>query len=1172
MNVRDSLEWGVFFRITTGHVTNMLASRGLSAVRPLSIVFILIVALAAVIVHPLTAAAATTGAQFVSGSGTLVDTRYGPGTQTPLAANSWRSVQISGVAGVPTSSVTAVAVMAVVAGSPSAGTFTVRPTGGSAEMPVMYYAAHADSNTSNSAIVTLGTGGKLDIKATTNTDVVLFLEGYYTTASGTTAGGFVPTAPTIVAQSTSALQPGSTTKFQITGDAVPSTAKAVFLNISTKHENSAGGDWSIYSADGAANVTSFNVPNTANAMTSNGVVVALGASGALNLKLRGAAMDVTIRVEGYYGAGSSAGSFTPGNGVLLNQTTAVNGNLTLPVSGHAGIPQTTAGLTSVVLHIDSAPKSGDSSISSYTGKASYVNAKADGSTTWDRALDTTIGTARSNTVTVAVGLDGAIALQSSNYGHALLKVSVEGWYTGPSTTLCKHDDVSITNLSSAGQADGQPTVAATMSNALGQDVNTSLYLQDAAGKPVGGTPAASGTITSGTRAVFHPTGLTVGATYTWWVYGSVADTCAAQATSAKQTITIGAPTATTPTATGSLLINGADLGAQSGPLGGSFQAGNLAAGSDGTATWISTLKPSLASVPAGARITKATLHTGTPSCLSGAASCSDTALTIAAAKSALDTSGTPSDVAALPLYDDGTAIPASGGDIDLTTLVQSWYNAGDTSNNGAVVTARSGSDGLTITNPSLEIAFAAPTAPSAPLAVHATAGDGGVLVTWLDPADTGYVDQTGQTNGITSYTVAAVGTDKTVTVNGTSAVITGLSNGTKYQLAVTANNPVGSSQATTNTATPVAAPGGSSAYINAVTALATAQSDLESGDSDSTDDAANGNTAVLGGLAVNASDLITDADAAATSDRPVTDETTDVSNTIVVYNSAAATATVFATVTDHGTVQDDSDPDNPVSIPQQTTEDVAYTMTTTAAPTFLATADAAAAVAPVSPNDDDTLTAANGTSTPDPGAGVTEFTMSAQTGAITAPTTTTQATQQRATLTRTAAVRVNYSGLVNWANSNASSKNNNGYNSDDCTDFSSRAMYYGGGMHMKGPQGIVHIDSNDNNWYHYVGGTSYSKSWGDVSDNAKFEMNQGAKFMQRQSDIAAGDLLYVDWAGGTGFDHLNHMGVVTKVTSKNIYIAQHTRNGTDTLNGGGAHSWKHAHPYLSFYVARPVEK
>jgi hypothetical protein len=50
------------------------------------------------------------------------------------------------------------------------------------------------------------------------------------------------------------------------------------------------------------------------------------------------------------------------------------------------------------------------------------------------------------------------------------------------------------------------------------------------------------------------------------------------------------------------------------------------------------------------------------------------------------------------------------------------------------------------------------------------------------------------------------------------------------------------------------------------------------------------------------------------------------------------------------------------------------------------------------------------------------------------------------------------------------------------------------------------------------------------------------------------------------------MGVVTKVTSKNIYIAQHTRNGIDTLNSGGQHAWKDAYPYLSFYVARPVEK
>lgn len=102
--------------------------------------------------------------------------------------------------------------------------------------------------------------------------------------------------------------------------------------------------------------------------------------------------------------------------------------------------------------------------------------------------------------------------------------------------------------------------------------------------------------------------------------------------------------------------------------------------------------------------------------------------------------------------------------------------------------------------------------------------------------------------------------------------------------------------------------------------------------------------------------------------------------------------------------------------------------------------------------------------------------------------------------------------------------------------------------------------------------TSGVKAWGDVYDNAKFEVNQGAYFDQKQGDIGAGDLLYVDWAGGTGLDYLNHMGVVVKVTSKNIYIAQHTPNGIDTLKGSGAHSWKHAHRYLPFYVVRPTEK
>jgi hypothetical protein len=93
--------------------------------------------------------------------------------------------------------------------------------------------------------------------------------------------------------------------------------------------------------------------------------------------------------------------------------------------------------------------------------------------------------------------------------------------------------------------------------------------------------------------------------------------------------------------------------------------------------------------------------------------------------------------------------------------------------------------------------------PDAPTGVSATAGNGQATVSWTAPVSNGgYV--------ITAYTVTASPGGATADVSGTSATVTGLTNGTAYTFTVVAKNAVGSSVASapSTAVTPTAPPSG----------------------------------------------------------------------------------------------------------------------------------------------------------------------------------------------------------------------------------------------------------------------------------------------------------------------------------------------------------------------------
>lgn len=147
-----------------------LVSSHRRVVRSLLLPLVLVAALCIALIQPGGAAQAAslgTAGLFVPVQGRIASTATGTNTtKSPLAANTARSIQVTGVAGLPTSGMDAVLITVTVRNPTVTGSASAGPDGGTLN-PVMQY---ADEQT-NVAIKCHGTGGTWWIGKTTSNDV-----------------------------------------------------------------------------------------------------------------------------------------------------------------------------------------------------------------------------------------------------------------------------------------------------------------------------------------------------------------------------------------------------------------------------------------------------------------------------------------------------------------------------------------------------------------------------------------------------------------------------------------------------------------------------------------------------------------------------------------------------------------------------------------------------------------------------------------------------------------------------------------------------------------------------------------------------------------------------------------------------------------------------------------
>jgi hypothetical protein len=370
----------------------------------------------------------------------VLDTRNGTGGFAgPVGQGGVLSLPVEGVAGVPAAGVTAL-VLNVTVTQPSAGGYlSVYPDGQTRD-------ASSPSNLNFSAgetipnlvVVPVGTDGNVDFYNNMGTTQLLVdLEGYYTTS--TTAGGssYNPTGPTRVLDTrtgtggfTGPVGQGGVLSLPVEGvGAVPATGvTAVALNV-TVTQPSTGGFLAAY-PDGQTRTANSpsNLNFSAGETIPNMVIVPVGSDGKVDFFNNMGTTQLVVDLAGYYTAGSGSAYFASGPVRVLDTRIGTGGFtgpigqggvLSLPVEGVAGVPA--SGVTAVVLNVTVTQPSTGGFLAAYPdGQTRTANSPSN--------LNFSAGETIPNLVIVPVGADGNVDFYN-NMGTTHLVVDLEGYYT-----------------------------------------------------------------------------------------------------------------------------------------------------------------------------------------------------------------------------------------------------------------------------------------------------------------------------------------------------------------------------------------------------------------------------------------------------------------------------------------------------------------------------------------------------------------------------------------------------------------------------------------------------------------------------------------------------------------------------------------------------------------------
>ncbi|MHB1886445.1 MAG: hypothetical protein ACYCVV_15815 [Acidimicrobiales bacterium] len=376
----------------------------------------------------------------------ITDTRPGsgePNAGRPLSANATLNVQVTTVGTAPAPAGASAVVLNVTAVDPTASGFlTVFPEG--IAMPTVSNLNFSPGMTvANLVTVPLSTSGMVSIyNYAGNTNVVVDVEGYYTTALFTNGSGLYNTLSPVRALGSltagTAIGPNANQAVTVTGTAtgVPVGATAVVVN-ATAARGTTASYLTVYPA-GVAMPTASNVNFVAQQVVANRVIVGVGSGGQIDVYNHAGTVNVDIDVDGYYtGNGGTGSAFVPITPVRLTDTrVATNGTaISADTSERFSLSTTASGIpataTAVATNITVLPSDAPGYLTIYPTPDTTVPVASDVNWTANESPAVPNFTAADTAGT------GTVALYNSHGATINLLIDAFGYFTRQLPTLIR---------------------------------------------------------------------------------------------------------------------------------------------------------------------------------------------------------------------------------------------------------------------------------------------------------------------------------------------------------------------------------------------------------------------------------------------------------------------------------------------------------------------------------------------------------------------------------------------------------------------------------------------------------------------------------------------------------------------------------------------------------------